>query len=277
MKKLLLISIFVVELFSYDRIVALSPAINEIIYALGSGDKIVGNTEYCTYPEDAKSKSKVGGFFSPSLERILALKPDMVIMQDTSIKLSNKLNKLGIQTTVIKKQKLQDIKNTIKTIGKVLNKEEKANLIVKEINIKLQALTNIVNNKKILFVIGHNTSLTKRIFIAGQNLYFDDIIQASGNINAYQSSLKGQPVLNLENIIATNPDLVVLIAPFREKKRLSKEDLIKPWTELPINAKKYNTIYILDKHYAGIPSQRIIHFLDDLKGFLEDAKDKELQ
>ena len=275
--KFLLLLLFTINLFSYDRIIALSPSINEIIYALGDGEKIVGNTTYCTFPIEAQSKPKVGGYFSPSLEKILSLKPDMVIMQQSSLELSHKLQQLGISTQVLSLKTLEDIKKSIQTIGEILNKQQKAQEILNTLNTKLQEIQNIIKNQKILMVIGHNVSLEKRIFVAGQNLYFDDIINQSGNTNAFKSTRVGQPILNMENIIATNPDIVILLAPFREDKHLTKEQLISPWLKLPINATKTNNIYMIDKHYAGIASNRLIYFLEDFKGFLANARDKKLQ
>ncbi len=272
--KILLLFFFALNLFGYERIVALSPSINEIVYALGSGDKIVGNTEFCDFPQQAKQKPKVGGYFSPSLEKILSLNPDIVIMQDSSKDLAKKLSKLGIKTKVLKLATLKDIQVTIKEIGEILKKEKKATQILSSMQTALLETKNIVKNKKILMVIGHNTSLEKRIFVAGQNLYFDDIITVSGNINALQSSRAGQPILNLENIIASNPDIVILLAPYLGKNSITKEALLKPWKNLPITASKKGTIYIEDKEYAGISSDRIIFFLRDFKGFLQDAQTK---
>jgi len=74
----------------------------------------------------------------------------------------------------------------------------------------------------------------------------------------------------MENIIALNPDIVILIAPFTKDKGLTKEQLIKPWLDLPINAKKTKSIYVLDKHYAGISSDRLRYFLKDFSGFLNE-------
>ncbi len=266
--------LFTINLFAYERIIALSPSINEIIYALGDGEKIVGNTTFCNYPEDAKNKPKVGGYFSPSLEKILSLKPELVIMQNSSIKLSKKLQKLGIKTKVVKLTTLQDIKDTIVQIGVILDKSSKAQEILLSLETKLYQTKNILKDKKILFVIGHNLKLDSRIFVAGQNLYFDDIINQSGNTNAFQSKRAGQPILNMENIIATDADIVILLSPFRKQKQLTKEQLIKPWLDLPISAAKTKAIYVLDKEYAGISSHRLIYFLEDFKGFLQDAKNK---
>ncbi len=272
--RLFLAAIFSIQLSAYDRIIALSPSINEIIYALGDGDKIVGNTTFCNYPEDAKNKTKVGGYFAPSLEKIISLKPDIVIMQSSSIKLSQKLNKLGIKTKIVKLKRLEDIKNTIKNIGLILDKQPQAKSILDDLENKLNKTKQIVQNKKILIVIGHNLKLDKRIFVVGQNLYFNDIINNSGNINAFQSKKAGQPILNLENIIATNPDIVILLAPYTKKKGLTKEELIKPWLKLPVNVAKTKAIYVLDKDYAGISSDRLRLFLDDFKGYLVDAKNR---
>jgi len=272
MKFLLFIMLSFHALWAEERIIALSPSINEIIFALGSGDKIVGNTEYCQYPKEAQSIPKVGGYFSPNLEKILALKPTLVILQESSYKLSKQLQKLHIKTQMIKIDTLENIRASIETIGKVINRPNQATTIVKSIDSNLTLLKGIVKNRKILMVIGHNTSLNKQIFVAGQNLYFDDIIKASGNQNALTSQRKGQPILNMENIIATNPDMVILLAPFREDKGLTKQELLKPWKSLPISASKNGAIYMIDKHYAGVPSDRLVLFLRDFRKILNEFK-----
>ncbi|WP_304545039.1 ABC transporter substrate-binding protein [Sulfurimonas microaerophilic] len=263
-----LLLVFTLNLFGAERIIALSPSINEIIFALGSGGEVVGNTEYCTYPEQSKKVTKVGGYFSPSLEKIVSLHPTVVIMQKNNYKLSQKLQQLGIKTKIVKIDTLQNIKHSIVELGTLLQKQEQANKIIQDINEALQSLKNITANKKVLVVIGHNTSLASRVFVAGQNLYFDDIIVASGNTNALQSSRKGQPILNAENIVATNPDIVILLAHSMKEKHLTREDLINPWKALPVNAANTDSIYIIDKKYAGIPSNRLVYFIDDFKNIL---------
>lgn len=272
--KIIFTLFFAINLFAYERIIALSPSINEIIYALDGGNTIVGNTEYSNFPPQAINKPKVGGYFSPSLEKILTLKPDLVIMQTNNKEIALKLQKLGIKTKIIKLKTLKDITTSIKDIGDILNQKAKAKTIVDAIHRKLEASKNIVKNQKILFVIGQHTNLEKRIFVAGQNLYFDDIITISGNQNAFSSTRVGQPVLNMENIIATNPDIVILLAPLMTKQGLTKQELINPWLQLPINASKNGNIFVEEKEYAGIPSDRLNLFLDDFKGFLHNVKVK---
>lgn len=269
--KFLLLFAITAHAFAAERIIALSPSISETLYALGSGDQMVANTEYCNYPPEARNKPKVGGYFSPSLEKILSLNPTMVILQENNAPLAEKLAKLGIRTTVIRIDTYPSIRQSILTIGRTVGKEAKAQRIVGELDRKLLGLKGIVKDQKILMVFGHNTDLSKPLYVSGQNLYFDDIITASGNRNALQSSRKGQPVLNLENIISLNPDIIILLAPNTRELGLSKADLIRPWLSLPINAVEKKKIYVEDKAYSSNPSQRLGLFLDDMKGFLHDA------
>ncbi len=273
-KTFLLTLFFMLTLSADERVVALSPSINEIVFALGVGDKVVGNTTYCDFPKESAKIAKVGGYFNPSLEKILSLNPTLVIMQQNSYKLSQQLQQLGIKTKIVNIDTLSNIRGSILEIGKILDKHEEAKKIVKNIDSELSKLKNITKERKILIVMGHNTSLASRIFVAGQNLYFDDIINESGNKNALQSQRKGQPILNMEGIIATNPDIVILLSHSMKEMGLSREDLVNPWLELPINAAKTNSIYIIDKMYSGIPSDRLVYFLRDFREILNDYKSK---
>jgi iron complex transport system substrate-binding protein len=271
MRKIFFIILFSLFLGAEERIVALSPAVNEIIYALGVGSEVVGNTEYCRYPKETLSVPKVGGYFSPNLEKIIALQPTVVIMQKNNYKLSKRLKQLGVDTEVVSIDTLDNIKESIIKLGDRLNQNRSAKKIVENINKSIEDTKDIIKDKKILIVIGHNSSLNRRIFVAGQNLYFDDIINESGNKNAFQTTRKGQPILNMENIIATNPDIVILIAPSMREKNLSRAELIAPWLKLPIEASKSKSIYIIDKLYAGIPSDRLVLFLEDFREILENS------
>lgn len=269
--KILLWLLISLSLYAQERIIALSPAINETLYALGAQDCIIANTEYCNYPPAAKLKPKVGGYFAPSLEKILALNPSMVIMQENNAHFAQKLEQLGVKTMVIKIDTYPSIRQSIYSIAKYVHKENEGKAIVSELDQKLHSLKGIVKDQKILMVFGHNTDLSKPLYVSGQNLYFEDIIQGSGNRNALQSKRKGQPVLNLENIIAINPDIVILLAPNTHELGLTKEALIAPWMNLPINAVKNKKIYVEDKDYSSNPSQRLGLFLVDMRGFLTDA------
>ena len=211
MKKIFLI-LFITTLLSNakERIIALSPAINEILFALDANESTIANTDYSLYPKISQKLPKVGGYFSPNLEKIVSLNPSLVIMQNNNHKLSLRLKQLGIKTEIVKIDTLKSIKETILQIGKTVHNQQKAKNIVNRIDKELTNLKNIITNKKILIVFGRNTDLSRNIFVAGQNLYYDEIINESNNTNALHSNRKGQPILNMENIITSNPDITSL-------------------------------------------------------------------
>lgn len=274
MKYLISILIFTINLFGSERIVTLSPSLNEIVFALGSGKNIVANTLYCNYPEESKKIPKIGGYASISLEKLLISRPTLVLTQDYDEQLLDNLKKLKLNFHTFKTDNLESIKTTINEIGTLLNKENEAQKIVSNISSSLNSLQEIVKNKKIMVVISPKLDLNKSIYIAGNNLYFNDIIVASGNKNAYISKSLAQPVVNVEKIINMNPDVIILLAPYIHDNDIKEEDLIKTWKNLPISASKNRDIYIIDKEYAGIPSNRVVNFIDDFKKILENVRDK---
>ena len=275
MKKLIyLILFFSLNLFGEQRIITLSPSINEIVFALGSGKDIVANTEYCNFPEESKAILKVGGYSSVSLEKILIAKPSIILAQNYDEKLISNIKKLNLNVKTFKTNNLKSIKTTLTTIGKLLDKEHKAKELTQDIDNSLKSIKNIVLNKKILIVISPRKDLNKIIYVAGNNLYFNDIIEASNNKNAYVSSSLSQPIVNVEKIIKMNPDIIIMLAPYINQRNITHDDLKKKWLDLPINAAKKKMIYIIDKEYAGIPSNRVVNFIKDYKDILIDVRNK---
>ncbi|AXH09849.1 iron ABC transporter substrate-binding protein [Malaciobacter halophilus] len=274
MRFFILIFCLVNIVFAKQRIVTLSPSINEIVYALNKADEVVANTTYCNYPQESKTVTKVGGYANVSLEKILKMKPTLVLAQDYNQKLIDNLKALGIKTMVFKTDTLDSIKYTIKSLGKVFKEEKRANKLISSIDTALNSTKNIVKNQKIMIVIHPSKNLKKSIFIAGNNLYFNDILEASGNKNAYASKNQAQPVLNVEKIIALNPDIIIILAAFFENDKKGLDEVIDVWKRLPINASINNNIYAIAKEYSGIPSHRIKYFIQDYKKILIDVKSK---
>jgi iron complex transport system substrate-binding protein len=267
----LVLMLLLMPLSAKERIVALSPVINELLFALDRGDWVVANTKYSTYPPKSQSIAKVGGFFDVSLEAILHLKPTLVIMQHNNRKLQKHLHSFGIASKVIKVDRLESIKEAILAIGRCVNKQNKAAQIVALIEAKLQAIGNIITQQKILIVIGESLNLHKGTFIVGHDLYLHDLITASGNQNAFASKQIKQPVLNYENIIATQADVVIILAPYAKH---SRTQIKKAWSNLALPASKKGNIFIIDKEYAGIPSDRLLLFLDDFHTILKQIASK---
>ncbi|MDX4025579.1 helical backbone metal receptor [Aliarcobacter skirrowii] len=281
MKKLLYLLLFFNISFlnilsANEKIITLSPAVNEIVFALGLGDKIIANTQFCDYPEISKSIEKVGGYGSVSLEKVVNLNPSIIINQNYDKKLNSSLKALGFKTLVYKTDSLDDIKFAIKDLGDVFNRQNEAKILNTNIENSLKNIENIVENQKILIVISPQNTLSNQIYVTNNYIYFEDIIKKSGNKNAYQSSLKSQPAINSEKLILLNPDIIILLAPYLKSNK-QKDDMLNLWKNLPVNASKKDNIYIIDKTYSGISSHRVQYLIYDFRKILEDVRTKKLQ
>ena len=277
MKKIIFILLFCINLLGAERIVTLSPSVNEIIFALGEGENIVANTQHSDFPLESKSIKKIGGYNSISLEKILKVNPTVVVGQDYDEKLNSNLKALGITTLSYKTNTISLIKNTINELGIFFKQESKAKELNTNIDNAMVSVAGIVKDKKILIIISPKDSLSNQIFVSGNHIYFEDVILASGNKNAYFSNSTAQPVVNTEKIIGMNPDIIILLAPFLEDDLKAQTKLINTWKQLPVNASKDDNIYTIDKLYAGIPSHRVEYFIKDYRKILENVRNKQLQ
>lgn len=224
---LLVISIFIVscskknaengkkeENKKYNRIVVLDPAAVEMIYMLGAEDKIVGvaNLERSkVWPEEKVAKlESVGSFMKPSLEKIIALKPDLVIMSAlTGEELNNGLKSNNIEAKRIQANSIEEIFTNFLEVAKMLGKENEANKIIAEKKVKLEEIKKIATgNKKGLFVM----SASPLMAFGNDNLPND--IMKLLNIKNIAENQKGRnPIVTPEFIIKENPDIIITLLP----------------------------------------------------------------
>jgi iron complex transport system substrate-binding protein len=247
-----------------ERIITLSPSLSEIVCALGKEQELVGVSSFATYPPSISKVTKIGGYFSPSLETIYALKPTLVIGQEYHQGFLDKLQKMGISTLILPLNSLKDIKNSIKVIALRLNTNPiKA---IKAIDTSLKKAHNYPRtDKKILITYGVvNNPKRDTMFIAGQSRYFSEILKACGAQNAFSKSFTGEPRLHFEELLSINPDSVIMLSSKLTDATPNSEKIFQAWKNLPIKASKEGNIHILDQDYLLIPSQRVAQTIQTL-------------
>jgi len=255
-KTIFFILLFVLNLSANERIVSLSPSITEIVYALDKLDSLVGTSSYSLYPKEAQKLPIVGGYENPNIERILALSPTLVVGQSFNQSTLEKLKYFKIKTLMLNLKDIQNIKNSITKLAKEVASISDKKLIQ---NIE-DAIKNIPKNKNphsVMIVYGLREDLRFATYIAGHNIFFEDIIKASGNTNAYTATSTNQPVLNYENIIALNPDQIIILHSHATESGVDVKKALKNWYRLPTKASKNRKISIVDENYLHIPSHRI--------------------
>lgn len=226
------------------RIVSLSPAMTEILFALGSQDLLAGNTTYCDYPEAAKKIPKVGDFSNPSIERIVGLKPDLVIVNlPEQRRIKQELEKLNIQVFVSSPKLLSDIYQEIEKLGKIIKKERQADSLTDN----LKTIIKPVNRSKKRIYI----ELSPRpIITAGGKTFLNELVQIAGGKNIFSDLDKDYPVVSQEEIIKRNPEIIILLHPEDVGDRIG-------WQK--ISAIKNNKVYKnLNPDHLLRPGPRLI-------------------
>lgn len=198
----------------YNRIVVLDPATVEMIYMLGAEDKIVGvaNLERSkVWPEEKVAKlESVGTFMKPSLEKIIALKPDLVIMSAlTGEELNNGLKSNNIEAKRIQANSIEEIFTNFLEVAKMLGKESEANKIIAEKKAKLEEIKKIAtSNKKGLFVMSASP-----LMVFGNDNLPNDIMKLLNIKNIAENQKGRNPIVTPEFIMKENPDIIITLLP----------------------------------------------------------------
>ena len=198
----------------YNRIVVLDPATVEMIYMLGAEDKIVGvaNLERSkVWPEEKVAKlESVGTFIKPSLERIITLKPDLVIMSAlTDDNLNNGLKSNNIEAKRIQANSIEEIFTNFMEVAKMLGKENEANKIIAEKKAKLEEIKKMAAiNKKGLFVMSASP-----LMVFGNDNLPNDIMKLLNIKNIAENQKGRNPIVTPEFIMKENPDIIITLLP----------------------------------------------------------------
>ena len=190
------------------RVVSLAPSLTETLYALGLQDFLVGDTDYCDFPPDARLKAKVGGATNPSLEAIAALHPDVVLV----IKSLNRLDtvralaELGIPSYAVDPHTVADILASTQRLADLLDASESGAAIVKDLERRLAATRKAIASlppRRVLFVVWSEPliSIGKKTFIA-------DALDYAGAVSIVNSS-QDWPQISLEDVAKQQPDFLI--------------------------------------------------------------------
>ncbi|MBF0492956.1 MAG: ABC transporter substrate-binding protein [Deltaproteobacteria bacterium] len=230
-------------LFSFERVISLKPNITEVVFALGLGNKLVGVTSYCDIPPEAKKITHVSDYIQPSLEKVIALKPDLILtsQENSSRREIEFLIEKGYRVENSKWDTLDNSLESILNLGLLLGKKEIAEKLTQEIINKLNniASKNLGVKKKVLFVVGQQP-----LIVAGSNNIFGDVAHYLGLENvAAQSKLK-YPNYSLEMLVKSSPDLIIDLSIGMEGTQKSEKDLLSWWRQYPwVPAVKNDRVY----------------------------------
>ncbi|MDR0609947.1 MAG: helical backbone metal receptor [Planctomycetaceae bacterium] len=269
---------------SPQRLVSTAPSITEVLFDIGIGDRIVGDSRFTTYPPETKEIEKIGGFHDTNWEKIVGLKPDLLILLVGKELFVTQSQKAGIEVLLLDHLSMEGLSASYDLIGErfgadVMRSAQARKVILQE---KLKAIqTKAVKFEPVRVLIcidrDREGGQLRNVYVAGTNPYFQDAIRWAGGINVAEATGLAFPNVSVEGILAMNPDVIVDLMisevvgelsanPTAEERDKKEADLIADWETLghTVNAVKTGRIFILTENYATIPGPRTPQFVEKL-------------
>jgi iron complex transport system substrate-binding protein len=198
-----------------QRIVSVSPACTEILFALGLGDQVVGVTEYCNYPEETQSKPKIGTFTSPNLEVIMAQDPDLVLATaGVQSDMVGRMEETGLKVYVVNPATFDETVAIIRDIGSLTGREAEAARIADDMQKRADEIAAAVKSKtaaggtspKVFYEIFYENN----VWTAGRDSIISDLIRMAGGSNLGDADSGDYYEFSVESLIAGNPDVYLV-------------------------------------------------------------------
>ena len=196
--------------FKVERAISLAPNITEMIFAVGAGDKLVGNTTYCNYPEAAKSIPKVGDTLSPNIETIISLRPEVVFVSTASQleTFTKTLDSQGVAVFVINATSLDDVYRSLDQLGEMFWTSEKTQALISQLRHRQEmplphGVKPQINR---VFIQISNEPL----FTVGKKSFLSQVVEKAGGELVTNVIEDAYPKISKETALAMNPDVIIL-------------------------------------------------------------------
>ena len=259
------------------RIVSVIPSNTEIAFAVGLGDRIVGVSDYDTYPAETKDIEKIGGL-DINTEKVVSLKPDLVLAHSSNMANNGgveQLKEMGLTVLVVNDAKNFDkVYESIEMIGKATGESENAAAVVTDMQAKLKdvkekAKAVTADERKNVFI---EVSPLPEIYSPGKNTFMDEMLQII-NADNVAGDLEGWAKMDEESIVAANPDVIITTHGYRTKDANSEVLKRNGWEE--VNAIKNKQVFSVNSDLIDHPGPRLVEGVEELgKAIYPDIFDK---
>lgn len=242
-------------------IVSLKPNLTEIVFALGAGNRLVGVTDWCRYPEEAKSKEKLGGLGSIDLERLARIRPDLCLASSTMGDLCERIERLGIRTLQVRDLGIEDVDAGVAQIGKALGREDAANELRQKMKGQLATLAAKLHGrppKKTLLILERQPGTVLDLTVVGPNNVIDSLIRLGGGENLFADAPLPYPKANKEEILARNPEYILDFSVHGYSQGGEDKKELEAWKTLPtLRAVQESKVVIMPPGFDLSPGPRM--------------------
>jgi len=243
------------------RIVSMAPSITEIIFALEKEDSLVGVTDFCSYPPETSSLPKVGGYLNPNLEKLVILRPDLVIIQGNHEKLEKFCKKRGISILYVNMDSISTIYRGIETLGRALNCRERAGNLCTYISNGLESIQRDVSRatrQKVFICLSRSPGSLANLYTVGGSSFISEILKLAGGVNIFDDVMQPYPEASKESLIKRAPEIIIEMRPGENISSDRRKQIISDWDSFQgVPAIKNKRIHILTEDFILIPGPRV--------------------
>ncbi len=251
-----------------ERIVSMAPSCTETLFAVGAGDRVVGVTEYCNYPPEVVAKKEtgeievIGGYSTPSFEKIVDLKPDLIVSAYGNPKdVLYRLEELGYPVYAQHPKKIDDIFSDIRTIGAITKCEDNATNLVNELENRLERVKEKIGSLEegqrqgVFYTCGD-------FWTPGNDTFINGVIRTAGGKNIAADYHSGYSQISPDNLIAKNPQVVICPSESAREQIMNDERL------KDVNTVIHGRIHVINGDIICRPSPRIVDAVETVYGYL---------
>lgn len=255
------------------RIVSMTPVGTEILFDLGQGDNIIAVTDFCDYPPQALKKPKIGGYAEINYEALIAMKTDLLVLQDMHRQLAPQLTRLKIPYVILKQNSIEEIYDAITVLGKICGEESRAASRVASIRAdfaKITVQTARMRRPRVMLCVSRELSeqRIRGFYIAGVDNFYNELINLAGGKNVYAGGHLNYPCISVGGLLQLNPDVIIDLVgdrnyyhsrePVKKDEIFSKRYLENQWrAATAVNAVKKGQIAILEGTVYLRPGPRV--------------------
>ena len=251
-----------------SRVVSLAPSHTEIVYALGLGDRLVAVNEWSDYPPEARAKPQVRGIH-PSLEQMVALQPDLVLLVGGMGDLVSHFESQAIPALVLMPRDLEGVYRGIELLGAVMGSPERARAITKAMRDRVKAVQARVagaRRPRVFYEVDGVDPV--RPFTAGPGSFIHELLEMAGAENVAAGARGAWPQISLEQILKADPEVIILGDTFAVNNPQTPEMVLRRPGWERVTAIRRRAIHAVDGNLVSRPGPRIVEGLEALARML---------
>jgi iron complex transport system substrate-binding protein len=246
---------------SASRIISLVPALTEMVFAIGAGDRVVAVSSYDDSPPQVQALPRVGALLDPDVERIIALKPDLVLLYGSQADLMTQLTRASIPYFEYRHAGLAGVTSTIRALGRRTGQAAAAESVATGIERQLAMIRQRTANlprPRTLLVFGRERGALRNIYASGGRGFLHDMLEAAGGVNVFADINAESVQASTELILTRAPEVIIELRTTEIGDGHNRQREIETWSTIAsLPAVRNRRIYLLTRKGLSVPGPRV--------------------